>query len=250
MPIEIKNETLTSLEVEETILNSLKKDVESSITIEIHKELIPEISIENEKIETISQQIAPESGYLPFPNKKYDVIYADPPWQYNDLISNGNRGAAFKYEVQSLDYLKKLPIQSIANPNGMLFMWVTGPMMKTGLELIDAWGFSFKSVAFTWVKVNKNKNSFFLGLGHLTRGNPEYCLIGINKIKDKKTKLQKLSNSVENLVVSRIREHSRKPDIVRRKIVELLGDIPRIELFARQKFDGWDCWGNQVEISK
>ncbi|WP_289394695.1 MT-A70 family methyltransferase [Mannheimia haemolytica] len=114
-------------------------------------------------------------------------------------------------------------------------------MLPEGLKLIEAWGFNYKTIGFQWVKTNKkNKNSFFFGLGRWTRGNTECCLIAT------KGKPSRVSNKVSQLIIEPIQHHSKKPDIVREKIVELMGDLPRIELFARNKTQGWDVWGDEV----
>ena len=121
------------------------------------------------------------------------------------------------------------------------FLWVTAPCLEQGLELIRAWGFNYKTVGFTWVKQNKKSDSFFTGMGYYTRANAEYCLIATKgKILERK------SHAVNSVVCSHIERHSKKPNEVRDRIVQLFGDIPRIELFAREYADGWDCWGNEV----
>ena len=107
--------------------------------------------------------------------------------------------------------------------------------------MISAWGFEYKSIGFLWVKLNKSGKGFFFGLGRWTRGNTEPCLIAV------KGKPKRISASVSQLVLSPLKRHSEKPAEVRDKIVQLLGDLPRVELFARQKVDGWDSWGNEVE---
>ena len=112
-------------------------------------------------------------------------------------------------------------------------------MLPQDFEVIKAWGFKYKTVAFTWVKENKSEG-YFTGLGYWTRANPEMCLLAT------KGKPKRISKSVRQLVMDKRREHSRKPDRIRNDIVELCGDLPRIELFARQRVDGWDNWGNQV----
>jgi site-specific DNA-methyltransferase (adenine-specific) len=94
-------------------------------------------------------------------------------------------------------------------------------------------------VAFTWIKENQS-DGYFTGMGYWTRANPEMCLLAT------RGKPKRISKSVKQLVVDVRREHSRKPDCVRNRIVELCGDLPRIELFARQKVDGWDNWGNEI----
>ena len=107
-------------------------------------------------------------------------------------------------------------------------------------KMNDGWGFEYKTVAFTWAKTNKKSPGFFKGLGYWTRANPEMCLLAT------KGKPKRLSKSVRQLIISKLQQHSKKPDEIRNRIVELCGDIPRIELFARQKTQGWDVWGNEV----
>lgn len=119
-------------------------------------------------------------------------------------------------------------------------MWATFPQLKEALQLIEAWGFNFKTVAFVWLKQNKKSPTWFYGLGYWTRGNAEVCLLAT------RGKPKRQSPSVHQLIVSPIEEHSKKPDIAREKIIELVGDLPRIELFARQKATGWDIWGNEL----
>lgn len=171
-------------------------------------------------------------------NKKYNIIYADPPWSYKDKKCNGN--CESHYETMNLKDICNLPIKNIVDKDCVLFLWVTYPMLNEGLKLINEWGFKYKTIGFQWIKQNKSGKGFFFGLGRWTRGNSECCLIAV------KGKPKRISNSVSQLVFSPLQEHSKKPDIVREKIVELIGNKPRIELFARQQVDGWDCWGNEV----
>ena len=107
--------------------------------------------------------------------------------------------------------------------------------------MIQAWGFQYKTVAFVWVKLNKKKETPFFGLGNWTRSNAEICLLA------KRGTPKRKSNRVHQLIISPMEGHSKKPDIVRDKIVELVGDLKRIELFARNKTEGWDVWGNEVD---
>lgn len=120
-------------------------------------------------------------------------------------------------------------------------MWATYPMLKEALQVGEAWGFKYKSIAFQWVKLNKKNGKPFFGLGRWTRGNTECCLLFT------KGKPSRKSNSVFQLIQTPIEGHSKKPAVVREKIVELMGDISRVELFARQKVEGWDSWGNEVK---
>ena len=140
----------------------------------------------------------------------------------------------------SKEEIYNLPIQNICKEDCILFLWVTFPKLLDGLETMKRWGFTYKTVGFNWIKKNKKADSFFWGLGYWTRSNSELCLIGT------KGKPKRKSMGVHQVVYERIREHSRKPDCVRDRIVELCGDLPRIELFAREKTEGWDVWGNEI----
>jgi N6-adenosine-specific RNA methylase IME4 len=176
----------------------------------------------------------------PFPNKKYRIILADPPWEYRDKANAGKRGASHKYRTQSIDWIADLPVAKIADDNCILFLWVTMPKLNECWEVIDCWGFEYKTVAFTWIKKDKVANTLFTGMGRWTRANAEVCLLCTKGQPDR------INASVHSVVVSRIREHSRKPDEVRDRIVKLCGNISRIELFARERVDGWSCWGDEV----
>lgn len=179
-------------------------------------------------------------------NKKYNIIYADPPWQYKDK-RNGYKmsgGAETHYKTMSIQELKKMggTINSIAAKDSILFMWVTFPNLIEALELIKTWGFIYKTLGFSWIKTNKKNKKPFFGIGFYTKSNCEVCLLAI---KGKPSNLKK-SNFVSSCIISDREEHSKKPDEVRIRINELVGDIPKIELFARQQVDGWDCWGDEV----
>ena len=142
-------------------------------------------------------------------------------------------------EIKDIVEMKNV-ITRISDKDCILFLWVTFPCLLDGLKVIKEWGFTYKTCGFTWVKRNKKSDTWFFGLGHWTRANPEICLLGT------KGKISRVSNKVSQVVDTHIEEHSKKPAIVRERIVELVGDLPRIELFARQEIDGWDAWGNEV----
>lgn len=178
--------------------------------------------------------------FYPLPNKKYNIIYVDPPWDYKDKALAGARGANCKYPTLDITSISKLDVPSITAENAILFLWVTFPQLENGLQLIKNWGFTYKTIAFTWVKRNKKANTWFFGMGNWTRSNAEICLLAI------KGKPKRINASISSIIDTPIEEHSKKPAIVRDKIVELCGDIPRIELFARQKTEGWDVWGNAL----
>lgn len=174
---------------------------------------------------------------------KYKIIYADPPWSYRDKALAGNRGASCKYKTQSTEWLKQLPVNKIADKDCILFLWITMPKLNEVFDIISAWGFEYKTVGFTWVKNNKKSKSFFWGMGCWTRANAELCLIAT------KGKPKRINAGVHSIINTSIEKHSKKPNITRDKIIELVGELPRIELFAREKILGWDVWGDEVESS-
>ena len=166
-------------------------------------------------------------------NKKYNIIYADPPWKYGTDLRD-------HYPTVPIEEIYKFPIDNLADKDCALFLWVTFPILPQALETIKKWGFRYVTIAFTWIKTNRRDGRPFFGMGNWTRSNAEICVLGF------RGKLKRKSNKISQVVLSPIREHSRKPDEIRYKIVELLGDLPRIELFARQTVKGWDCWGNET----
>ena len=173
---------------------------------------------------------------------KYQIIYADPPWNFRGYdLKKTARYVGNKYEVQSKEWLEELPIHKIADSDCLLFIWVTMPKLNEVFDLIKAWGFEYKTVAFTWVKRNKKSPSWFWGMGGWTRANAELCLLAT------KCSPKRVSAAIHSVIDTPIEGHSKKPDIVREKIIELAGSLPRIELFARQKTEGWDVWGNEVK---
>jgi N6-adenosine-specific RNA methylase IME4 len=177
---------------------------------------------------------------IPLPNKKYQIIYADPPWNYNDKRKGTLGGAENHYKCMKLLEIKNLPINSITDANCILFCWTTFPQIQEGLDVISAWGFKYKTLGFSWIKLNKKSKTPFFGIGHYTKSNCEVCLIGI------KGKPLIIDNTISSVIIEPRQEHSKKPDIIKTNIVKLMGDLPRIELFARQKTKGWDSWGNEI----
>lgn len=178
---------------------------------------------------------------LDIPEQKYNIVYADPPWSYKDKASAGKRGAYYKYDLMTLEEIKSIPIQQICANDCILFIWVTFPQLQEGLDTIKAWGFEYKTVGFVWIKRNKRKiYSWFMGMGNWTRSNAEVCLIGV------RGNVKRVGGGVRSIIDTPIEGHSKKPDIVRKRIIELVGDLPRIELFARESKTGWDVMGNQI----
>jgi N6-adenosine-specific RNA methylase IME4 len=174
---------------------------------------------------------------LDLPKGKYNIIYADPAWQY---YKGGYKNQEQHYDSLSIDELKQMPMDDLAADNCVLFLWVTFPILNEVFDLIKWWGFTYSTVGFVWVKSKQDKTGFFFGLGNWTRSNAEICLIAT------KGSIERKDASISQIIYEPKEEHSKKPDIVREKIIQLVGDLPRIELFARQKAEGWDAWGNEV----
>lgn len=175
-------------------------------------------------------------------DKKYSVIYADPPWAYKQE----GRGSAIKhYSTMETPDISGLPIKEIKTDDAILFMWATFPNLPEALTVMQQWGFTYKTAAFVWVKKNKNSNTNFWGMGAYTRANAEVCLLGISK----KTNAKKciLAHDVHQIVESKIRRHSAKPPEVRDLIRKLTGGKSSyLELFARESAEDWDCWGDEA----
>lgn len=141
----------------------------------------------------------------------------------------------------TMEEIKMLPIRELADKNCVLFLWVTFPFLEEQIKLFKHWGFKYKTLGFSWLKTNQKNKKLFFGVGYYAKSNCEICLMEI------KGKMKPISNKVSSAIIAPREQHSKKPDEVRDRIVELFGDLPRIELFARQKVQGWDSWGNEVE---
>jgi len=149
----------------------------------------------------------------------------------------------------STEDICKLPIYKIKDDTTILFMWATFPNIGEALKVIEAWGFIYKTVAFTWIKKNtKAIDTNFWGMGAYTRANAEVCLIAVSK--NTKASTQVLRHDIHSVMELPILKHSEKPKEIRIAIENLLGEVPRIELFARQEVEGWDCWGNEVNLEE
>lgn len=177
---------------------------------------------------------------------KYQVILADPPWKYNNRANKKSRfrgGAYGHYELMRTPDICNLPVKELADPSGsVLFLWATFPMILEAFKVIEAWGFTYKTVGFTWCKLNPKKGTPFFGVGHYTKSNAEVCLLATRgKV------MKPVVNTVSSLILSPRREHSRKPDEQYERIEAMYPDARKLELFARHKRDSWDSWGNEIE---
>lgn len=168
--------------------------------------------------------------------KKYEIIYVDPPWSYSkyNKAGSGNGVASNHYSTMTIDAIKALPVKSIANKDCCLFLWATMPCLQEALDVIRSWGFTYKTVAFVWVKQNKKIDSLFWGLGSWTRANAELCLLATMGHP------KRISASVHQVIVSHVKSHSAKPDEARTRICELLGGVRRRLNFSleRKRLDG------------
>lgn len=175
--------------------------------------------------------------------KKFKIVYADPAWQYQDKSKSHGGGAESHYSCMSIKELSALPVSKIAEEDAVLLMWVTMPMLEVGFEVIKAWGFKYKTCAFTWVKTNKD-GGIYMGMGRHTRANAEICLLATRG-----KGVTRQSASIKNTHLIPRGAHSAKPAEFRSLIEKLYGDVPRVELFARGKAKGWSVWGDEVKSS-
>lgn len=190
---------------------------------------------------------------------KYRMIAADPPWHFRARtalqMSNwtSRRDAERHYPVMGVEDIAALPVRELAAPDAHLLLWITGPLLIEGkhLPIMKAWGFKPSSVAFTWVKLKRSidarqlrlvttqESDLHVGLGLTTRKNAEFCLLG------RRGNAKRISKRVREIILSPVREHSRKPDEFYRRAVEY-AEGPYLELFSRERRPGWDAWGFEV----
>ena len=187
--------------------------------------------------------------------KKYQIILADPPWRFTGLGSKGIRSGEMrkdkpklhktirieeKYPTMSVEELKALPIKNISDKNCVLFIWTTDAHLPFAIEIMKSWGFDYATIGFVWNKKEKSGKQVCY-YGYWTMKGTEICLLG------RKGKPKPIKHNIRQLVEAIRNNHSQKPEEIRDRIVELMGELPRIELFAREKTKGWDVWGNEVE---
>jgi len=171
------------------------------------------------------------------PEGKYNIILADPPWNY---WAGGLKNASKYYRTAEVDKISEIPVQDLADDNCILFLWATWPILPDALKLIKDWGFEYSTCGFVWIKSKQDRTGFAFGCGNWTRANTEFVLIAT------KGNIVRKDASISQIIYEPLGEHSVKPSIVRDKIVQLVGDLPRIELFARQETEGWKVWGDEV----
>ena len=181
----------------------------------------------------------------PFGNLRifgYNVLHIHPPWAFENWSEKGEgRNASQHYATMTWDRIAALPVGHLAAQDCACFLWCVDPLLDRAFDVLRAWGFEYRTVAFTWAKRTRTAKAWHMGTGYYTRANPETCLLGITGSMERK------SAAVRQLVVEPIRQHSRKPDRVAEDIVRLFGDVPRAELFARTSRPGWDAWGLEAD---
>jgi N6-adenosine-specific RNA methylase IME4 len=171
--------------------------------------------------------------------KRFPVIVADPPWTFETWTEAGKgKSPERHYACMSLDDIKALPVRQLAADNCALFLWTTWPHLPHANEVIQAWGFTYRTAGFVWVKQTQDRLGLATWTGYWTRANSEPCLLAA------KGKCQRRSTGVHQIIMAPRREHSRKPDEVYERIEQLL-DGPYLELFARTERPGWTNWGNE-----
>jgi N6-adenosine-specific RNA methylase IME4 len=173
--------------------------------------------------------------------QRFSVICADPPWRFETWSAKGQgRSAEQHYRTESLDEIKQFPIGQLAADNCALFLWATWPNLVAALDVIEAWGFTYKTCGFVWVKQNRSGNGLFTGLGKWTRANTEPCLLATRGSPRRQAK------DVHQVIMSPVGKHSRKPDEAQVRIERLLAG-PYLELFARRPTPGWTVFGNEIQ---
>ena len=186
-------------------------------------------------------------------SKKYEIIYADPPWQFTNKKTGGSlkSGAAHQYLTTGIEGLKAMDIKSITADNAVLFMWYVGAMPQEAIDLVHAWGFTIKNMnGFVWNKLTQ-KNKPHFGMGFYTRAGSESVIIATKgKFKPASHAVRAVFNADEQIQFEgKAIKHSRKPLQVRDLIIDLCGDLPRLEMFARESAEGWDVFGNEAPNS-
>lgn len=230
--------TLPKPEQAEIVARGEKEILEAAKAIRAEK-------VEQKRAEKIAatQAIAAKNAALPVGERKYSVIYADPPWSFDVWSGAGkDRAAENHYPTMSQSDIEALPVADLAADDCALFMWAVMPQLPEALAVIKAWGFEYKTCAFVWVKQTKDEERFATGMGYWTRANAEICLLATRGSP------ARLNADVHQVVMTPRMEHSKKPAEIPERIERLVPG-PYLEMFARQPREGWDVWGNQAEVA-
>ncbi len=217
-----------------------EKDITTSGIIRVAK-ITEKLATVEAKEKEYQEQVTKENDFdidIYNTDKKFDIIYADPAWDY---YKGGDHNQSLNYSTMTMHDIENIPVDKISSDNSILFLWVTFPILKESFNVIEKWGFSYSTCGFNWVKRNKKGEGYFFGLGNWTRSNSELCLIAT------KGSPVRINNSVHQILDDPLTVHSAKPKRVRSLITQLVGELPRIELFSRNEDqDGWYNWGNKI----
>lgn len=182
--------------------------------------------------------MAAYSDFDAMPRLHYGLIMADPPWLFRNWSKKGERkNPTSHYDCLSLEDIKEMQVGHLAAPDCALWLWATNPMLPKAFEVIEAWGFTFKTAGH-WVKRTKNGHLAF-GTGYCLRSVGEPFLIAT-------IGSPKFARNVRSVVDAKVREHSRKPEEAYQAAEKLIPNVPRLELFSRQERPGWDVYGNEI----
>jgi N6-adenosine-specific RNA methylase IME4 len=191
------------------------------------------------------------------PRGHFAAVLADPPWHFQAWVDTGHSGARLPnggknygssrgptYQTMRENELKDIPVSELAARDSVLFLWGCWPVLEQSLRLINAWGFTYKTCGFCWMKADQYRlfalqEDVRMGLGYWTRANSEFCLLST------RGKPKRINPDVRQGIIEPLREHSRKPDCVHERIERLVAG-PYLELFARQSRPGWTTWGNET----
>jgi len=193
-------------------------------------------------------RVFPDGPFIGLPTGHFTVAYVDPPWSYQTWSHRGQgKGASQHYEVQPAEWLEMLPIAQLMAADAAMFLWVPQPFIPDAVQILKCWGFNYRTVAFYWIKMparwtpESGRIRPRLGLGYHTRSGAEQCWLAMRGRGYKRQ-----CQGVEQVIHAPLRAHSQKPDEIIERIERLVGDVPRIELFARAHRPGWTVWGDEV----
>lgn len=226
---------------EGTIRNDLRNScAENAQELRAEKKVDRRLAQRQDYVAEVEQGCTIEDlGALVRAGKRFSVIYADPPWSFKVYSGKGKqRSAERHYDTMSLDEIKALPVADLAADDCALMLWSVFPELPGALDVIAAWGFTYKTVGFVWVKKTSGDNLHW-GMGYWTRANAEVCLLATRGAPKRQ------AMDVHQIIESPVGEHSRKPDEVQVRIERLLSG-PYLELFGRRAVPGWTVWGNQI----
>jgi N6-adenosine-specific RNA methylase IME4 len=192
-----------------------------------------------------ANNVAPLQQVFPLPQLKADVLYIDPPWDFKTRSDKGkgkSPEANGHYPVMSFNDIKKLDVQSVTADDAIVFVWTTGPFLEKTFEVLKAWDLTYKTMGFSWLKLNRKSPGLFMGGGYHTRSNGEFCLLS-----SRGKGIKRVNASVRMAILEPVGAHSAKPLRIKDDIRKLYGtDQTYLELFARERTNGWHAWGADV----